>query len=214
MAYTDYEVTVLEAWKGPVARREKLVVRVPGGILADGTGVSIGGMPNLDPGRDMLLFLGRGGPPLWKDRWSLQLPSNPSLLIRGRFYGQFSPGLPRRVFRRLVSDILASAHRDSLLVLGGRDSLPPGCGRIRGRIIGPSPGRDVLSLLRVPRLRLVITSEPRGAFELPPLPSGKYRVEVIPMGGQARHFTVQVRAGQVDSVTVTTRTSRVRWPRD
>ncbi len=37
------------------------VVRVPGGVLADGRGLSIAGLPRLEVGADVLLFLSREG---------------------------------------------------------------------------------------------------------------------------------------------------------
>lgn len=37
------------------------VVRVPGGVLADGRGLAIAGLPRLDVGTDVLLFLSREG---------------------------------------------------------------------------------------------------------------------------------------------------------
>jgi len=53
--YTDWSVNVSRTFWG--ADQEQRVVRMPGGVLADGRGTLIPGMPRLAMGEDVVLFL-------------------------------------------------------------------------------------------------------------------------------------------------------------
>ncbi|MAF67555.1 MAG: hypothetical protein CMJ84_18105 [Planctomycetes bacterium] len=56
---TTYRIAVERTFWGPdqILRR----VRIPGGVLPDGRGLLLPGMPGIDKGEDVLLFLSRAG---------------------------------------------------------------------------------------------------------------------------------------------------------
>ena len=53
--YTDWEISVDRTWWG--ADEASRIVRLPGGVLADGKAMVIPGMPRLIPGEDVVLLL-------------------------------------------------------------------------------------------------------------------------------------------------------------
>jgi|GEM_PF-6694015 len=57
---TDYRVETVETLKGDLARGQQLRVRVLGGVLPDGRGTVVWGMPEMAPGEQVLLFLRAG----------------------------------------------------------------------------------------------------------------------------------------------------------
>jgi hypothetical protein len=52
---TDFEIEAQRTWLGTTPGRH--TVRLPGGVLPDGSGILIAGMPSLLPGEDVILFL-------------------------------------------------------------------------------------------------------------------------------------------------------------
>lgn len=56
---TEYELDVLRTFQGDDLPRR--TVRLPGGVLSDGSGVLIAGLPHLVPGEDAILFLTEEG---------------------------------------------------------------------------------------------------------------------------------------------------------
>lgn len=60
---TDYAVEVVERFKGQGDAR--LIVRRPGGVLADGQSLGLFAMPTLQPGQEALLFLVDRGDGTW-----------------------------------------------------------------------------------------------------------------------------------------------------
>jgi hypothetical protein len=86
-------------------------VRLPGGVLPDGRGLVLPGMPRLVQGEEVLLFLSREG------KTGLRLPVG---LAQGRLRIERAPDGTRRLVRETVGLELVDEH-------GQR--LPPGAAR-------------------------------------------------------------------------------------
>jgi hypothetical protein len=54
---TEYRIAVARTFRGPAATEQ--TVRLPGGVREDGSGLLVAGIPRLELGEDVLLFLGQ-----------------------------------------------------------------------------------------------------------------------------------------------------------
>lgn len=93
LLYTLYQVDVAERWKGPAVKR--IEVAVPGGE-SDGRRQIFSGMPQLQPGREAVLFLWQG--PSGK--------KHVTGLTQGLFHVLRVEGRPPQVHREPVNELV------------------------------------------------------------------------------------------------------------
>jgi len=188
-AYTDFDLSIEEVWKGPLAKRGHAPLRLFGGRLSDRGWVLASGTPILHTGERVVLLLRRGTQGALQDRWSVS-EFDAYEIERGKVSGWFAHDMPMRQFKSLVLD----ADRSPAVTPGGQTE------RLFLRVFDSThPDRPVFSLLRIQRSREVRSVAGQGLIDLP---TGRQVLEIYPVLGPSKRAVATVVAGRTDTLLV------------
>lgn len=197
VAFTDFNLSIEDVWKGPLSKRDHATFRRFGGPLPSGRWiVGSGETPILLTGHRLVLILSRGPEGVWRDSWRAS-QEGVYEIEGGKVSGLFARGTPVGQFRSLVRD----ANRSAMPPAGART------GQLFVRLHDADHAdRPVRSLVRIQQSRAVFSIFDAGrSEELIRLPAGHQALEFYPVGGEPKTVVATVIAGRTDTVTVSLR---------
>ncbi len=185
---TDYETAVDEVWRSPWPVGPTLTIRVECVEAIEDDSIR--------PGRERELIYLRT-PPGSDGRWH-EMMCDPPLVDRESIHG-----IPLPLYRTILEDLGHMRDRyASFRRSGKRDSIPPGHGLLKWKIVPPPSLHDLSGFVHVPDLHLAYSLPTFNTLTLVPLPVGFHRLVFYDERCRPRAVRVRIHEGRVDSVKV------------